>query len=75
MVLEKVRAVIAEEFDVEEDMVGTETTLEELGADPVDVVELTAALEEEFDLEIPESVSENFSTVGDIVGYIRRNLA
>ena len=74
MVLEKVKAIIAEEFDVEEDAVTTETRLEELGADTLVVVELMMTLEEEFDMEIPEENADHFDTVGDVVGYIKKNM-
>jgi acyl carrier protein len=75
MVLEKVKAIIAEEFDVEEDTINTDTTLEELGADSLDVVELVMALEEEFDIDIPEDSAENLFTVGDVVSFIKKNMS
>ena len=47
--------------------------IEDLGAESLDIVELIMALEEEFDLEIPDEEAEKISTVGDAVNYITAN--
>ncbi|HOQ08180.1 MAG TPA: acyl carrier protein, partial [Clostridiales bacterium] len=47
--------------------------IDDLGADSLDIVELIMALEEEFDIEIPDSEAEKISTVGDAVEYIKNN--
>jgi len=74
MIFEKVREVIVDQLGVEEDDVTMESSLiDDLGADSLDIVELIMALEEEFDLEIPDSEAEKISTVGDIVEYIKNN--
>lgn len=74
MVLEKVREIIVDQLGVEEDEVVMEASLiDDLGADSLDVVELIMALEEEFDIEIPDEEAENIVTVGDIVDYIKSN--
>ncbi|MBR2785078.1 MAG: acyl carrier protein [Clostridia bacterium] len=71
-VLEKVKEVISEQLDVEDvDSITTETTfIDDLGADSLDIVELIMALEEEFDMEIPEEEAEKITSVGDVVNYI-----
>lgn len=71
-VLEKVKEVISEQLDVEDvDSITTETTfIDDLGADSLDIVELIMALEEEFDMEIPEEEAEKITSVGDVVKYI-----
>ncbi len=71
MVLEKVKAILAEQFDVEEDKI-TETTdlQEDLGADSLDVVDLLMSIEDEFEVEVPDEEIENLKTVGALVGYI-----
>ena len=71
-VLEKVKEVISEQLDVEDvDSITTETTfIDDLGADSLDIVELIMALEEEFDMEIPEEEDEKITSVGDVVNYI-----
>ena len=71
MVLEKVKAILSEQFDVEEDKITAETTLaDDLGADSLDVVDLLMSIEDEFEVEIPDEEVENIKTVGALVGYI-----
>lgn len=71
---EKVKKIIVEQLGVEEDEITMESSfIDDLGADSLDIVELIMALEEEFDLEIPDSEAEKISTVGDIVEYIKNN--
>jgi acyl carrier protein len=74
-VLEKVKEVISEQLDVEDvDSITTETTfIDDLGADSLDIVELIMALEEEFDMEIPEEEAEKITSVGDVVTYIEEH--
>jgi acyl carrier protein len=74
MVFEKVKKIIVEQLGVEEDEVTMESSfIEDLGADSLDIVELIMALEEEFDIEIPDSEAEKITTVGDAVDYIKNN--
>lgn len=74
MVLEKVKAILSEQFDVEEDSITTDTVIEDdLGADSLDVVDLVMSLEDEFEIEVPDDQVENIRTVGDIVKYIEAN--
>ncbi len=71
---EKIKKIIVEQLGVEEDEIAMESSfIDDLGADSLDIVELIMALEEEFDLEIPDSEAEKISTVGDIVDYIKNN--
>lgn len=74
MVLEKVKAILAEQFDVEEEKITAETDLQEdLGADSLDVVDLLMSIEDEFEIEIPDDEIENIKTVGALVSYIEAN--
>ncbi|MCI2113381.1 acyl carrier protein [Ruminococcus sp.] len=74
MVLEKVKAILAEQFDVEEDKITADTDLQEdLGADSLDVVDLLMSIEDEFDVEVPDEEIENIKTVGALVSYIEAN--
>ena len=74
MVLEKVKAIIAEQFDVEEDKITADTDLQEdLGADSLDVVDLLMSIEDEFEVEVPDEEIENIKTVGSLVSYIEAN--
>ena len=71
MVLEKIKTILSEQFDVEEDNITTETTLQDdLGADSLDVVDLLMSIEDEFEVEIPDGEVENIRTVGSLVEYI-----
>ena len=74
MVLEKVNAILAEQFDVEEDKITADTDLQEdLGADSLDVVDLLMSIEDEFEVEVPDEEIENIKTVGSLVSYIEAN--
>ena len=76
MVFEKVQAIIAKELNVSLDKITMDTHLvDDLGADSLDIVELIMALEEEFDIEIPDSDAEKVVTVGDVVEYIKDHVA
>jgi len=71
---EQVKEVIVEQLNVNEDEVKPESNfVEDLGADSLDVVELIMALEEKFEIEIPDSEAENIKTVQDVVDYIEKH--
>lgn len=72
MITERVKAVIANQFDAEEEELSSDTVLSDLGADPLDIVELVDALSEEFDCDIPTSCADNIETVGDAVKYVKK---
>ena len=75
MVIDKVIAILCEQFEVDENEITEETSLvDDLGADSMDSLDITMALEEEFDLEIPDEDAEELKTVGDIVNYIEANI-
>ena len=68
MVLEKVKAILSEQFDVEEDSISPETNLtEDLEADSLDVVDLLMSIEDEFEIEVPDEEIENIKTVDQLV--------
>ena len=74
MVLEKVKAILADQFDADEDKITADTDLQEdLGADSLDVVDLLMSIEDEFDVEVPDEEIENIKTVGALVSYIEAN--
>ena len=71
MVFDKVKELISEQLDVKaDDITDASNIQDDLGADSLDVVDLVMALEDEFDVEIPEDQVENIKTVGDIVKFI-----
>ncbi len=76
MVFEKMRSIIAEQFMKEESEITEATSFEtDLDADSLDIVELTMAMEEEFDLpEVSEDELSSIRTVGDLVEYVKRFL-
>jgi acyl carrier protein len=68
---QKVKSIIAEQLGVGEDEIKPNSSfIEDLGADSLDIVELVMAMEEEFEVEIPDEEAENIKTVSDAVGYI-----
>ena len=74
-VLERVKKVIVEQLGVSEGTVTMEASfIDDLGADSLDIVELVMALEEEFDIEIPDADAEKVATVADVVDYIKENV-
>ena len=74
-IFEKVKEIIIEQLGVSETSITTEASfIDDLGADSLDIVELVMALEEEFDLEIPDNDAEKVVTVGDVVDYIKDNI-
>ncbi len=71
MVFDKVKELISEQLDVKADDITEASNIQDdLGADSLDVVDLVMALEDEFDVELPEDQVENIKTVGDIVKFI-----
>ncbi len=69
---EKVKSKIAEQLSIDENEITMESGfVDDLGADSLDIVELIMALEEEFDMEIPDEDAEKIATVGDVVEYIK----
>ena len=70
-IVERVTKLVCEQLGVKEEEVTPEASfVEDLGADSLDTVELVMALEEAFDIEIPDEAAEGIATVGDAVKYI-----
>ena len=73
MEFEKLKSIIAEGLNVEEDEITMDTTfVDDLGADSLDVFQIIMGLEEEFDIEIPNEEAEKIVTVGDAVEQIKK---
>ena len=67
----KVKSIIADQLGVGEDEIKPESSfIEDLGADSLDIVELVMAMEEEFEVEIPDEEAENIKSVGDAINYV-----
>jgi acyl carrier protein len=75
-ILDKVSSIVAEQLSVDIAEVKSESNFQDdLGADSLDTVELVMALEEAFDIEIPDEDAEGITTVGDAVSYIQAKQA
>lgn len=73
MVFDKVKNIIADQLDVENEEITFESVItDDLGADSLDVVDLVMRLEDEFGVEIPDEAMADIKTVGDIVTYIEK---
>lgn len=71
MIFEKVKDIIIEQLQVDESEVTMDTNLmKDLSADSLDAVEIIMAIEDEFDIEVPDEDAEKFQTVSDIVNYV-----
>ena len=72
---EKIKNIIVDQLGVDESEVTENASfVDDLGADSLDTVELVMALEEEFDIEIPDEDAEKIVTVGDVIKYIESKL-
>lgn len=75
MIFEKIKNLLAEQLDADENDMTMDTDIaKDLGADSLDVVELLMAIEDEFDIEVPDEQIESIKTIGDLVEYIQSNI-
>lgn len=75
MVFNRVKKIIADQLGLDENTIKLDSLfVDDLGADSLDVVELIMALEEEFDIEIPDEEAEKVTKVGDVVEYINSHI-
>jgi acyl carrier protein len=73
-VLGRVKRLILDQLDVKEDEIALGSRfIDDLGADSLDIVELIMAIEEEFEIEIPDEHAERITSVGDAVAYIKQH--
>ena len=74
MVFEKIKEMLAEQLDADAESMTMETDIaDDLGADSLDVVELLMAIEDEFEIQIPDEEIENLKTIGALTEYIQNN--
>jgi acyl carrier protein len=72
----RITEIIVEQLGVaREEVVPEAAFIDDLGADSLDIVELVMAMEEEFDVEIPDDDAEKIQTIGDAVSYLKEKLA
>ena len=75
MVFEKIRKIISEQVDIEEEKLTMETSLlKDLEADSLEAVEILMEISDEFGIEISDEEAEKFQTVGDIVEYVEHHI-
>lgn len=71
VVEDKVKEIIVEQLGVSADEVVNEASfVDDLGADSLDIVELVMAIEEEFDIEVPDDDAEKMQNIGDVIAYV-----
>ena len=76
MEFEKIQSIISDVLNIEADDITMESTfVDDLGADSLDVFQIVMALEEEFDIEIPDDAAEHITTVGDAVEQIKNAIS
>jgi len=74
--LQKVKEIVADKLSISEDQVTEDASfIDDLGADSLDTVELVMALEDEFDLDIPDEDAEKLTTVGKAIDYVLGHLS
>jgi len=74
MVFDKLKDIIKDELGFDVDSLTLASTLEDMGADSLDAVELIMAIEEEYDIEIAEEDAQEFTSLGNIVSYIESKI-
>lgn len=75
MVFEKIKAILAEQLDVEEDVITPESLIvEDLGADSLDAIDIVMSVEDEFGIEVPDEIVEKMESVNDIISFVENNI-
>ena len=72
---DQIKAILSSQLSVEQDDLADDTSFDDLNADSLDVVEIIMALEEEFDIEIPDEDAEKIRTVGEVTEYIKERVS
>ena len=75
MVFEKIKTILSEQLDIEEDVITPDSLLvEDLGADSLDAIDIVMSVEDEFEIEIPDEIVEKMESVSDILTYVENNI-
>lgn len=75
MVFEKLKSILSEQLDIDEDSITPDSLLvEDLGADSLDAIDIVMSVEDEFKIEVPDEIIEKIETVRDILNYVENNI-
>lgn len=72
--MKKIKEIIGRQTDIDEEKLSENTTLDDVVADSLDIVEMLMEIEEAFDIDIPDSDAEKLTTVGELCAYIDERL-
>lgn len=72
--MKKIKEIISRQTDIDEEKLSENTTIEDVVADSLDVVEMLMEIEEAFDIDIPDEDAKKLSTVGELCNYIDENI-
>ena len=74
MVFDKIKVILAEQLDIDENSITPESLIvEDLGADSLDAIDIVMSVEDEFQIEVPDEAIEKMESVGDIVAFVENN--
>ncbi|MGN1201788.1 MAG: acyl carrier protein [Eubacterium sp.] len=75
MVFEKIKAILAEQLDIDEDSITADSLIvEDLGADSLDAIDIVMSVEDEFGIEVPDEIVEKMESVNDIITFVENNI-
>ncbi|MCM1285760.1 MAG: acyl carrier protein [Acetobacter sp.] len=75
MVFDKIKAILAEQLDVDENSITPDSLIvEDLGADSLDAIDIVMSVEDEFGIEVPDEIVEKMSSVNDILVFVENNI-
>jgi len=72
---EQIRSIVANIVHVDESIITRDSTFKDIKADSLDIVQALVAVEEAFDIEIPDEAAQNFQNFGDFVSYVENHVA
>ncbi len=75
MVFEKIKTILAEQLDIDENTIKPESLIvEDLGADSLDAIDIVMSVEDEFSIEVPDEIVEKIESVNDIITFVENNI-
>lgn len=75
MVLEKIKAILSEQLDIDENNINADSLIvEDLGADSLDAIDIVMSVEDEFGIEVPDEIVEKMESVNDIIIFVENNI-